>query len=426
MGVKTLIFLGIVISALFSYLCIDSKAQSIYKEYQATLKQNVVKKPTTPTQTTPVVKKEKIEVITKKPASFAFVMDGDTTKIAAFLSDKDKVDNNITKKIDTICGNGCIKDIRYLKDVEDIKYLDEVQSLISISKEKKIENFALYIDEDQVKVEGKTQNEGAKESIDNILKEFEKIGYKTINNIKIEKPKISQPKQPEPKPKPKPKPVPIKKEVTKTPIKTEADPKQKVETKVKKSADKKPKKRPVVKTKMEKHRKVEDVKVEDELIILDTDPSVSKKTLQKEIKDIPSKGNDLLIIEEGAPSGTYNDTINSDVVSISYEIEDLIISSPITFASKSSDLNTEDRATLKDIAKKLRNIDGIVIEIVGYGDGGDDKTFDRVLGQKRADITKKYLISQGVKSGMIKSRSKNDKSASIADSNIEIHIREVR
>ncbi len=174
-----LIFLGLLASALFMYLCIDSKKDAFY----AQLSGEKEVKPVSLTDVTLAKKDvEPIKIVPEvKSPSFAYVS-GEKIKIASFLSTKDK-NTKIVKQIDALCqGVNCIKEIKFFDTVSPFKLGKETFSLIDFSKKEKIKDFAFYLDKKSLKVEGEFTTQAQKDKIAPLLESFEKQDY-TINNV---------------------------------------------------------------------------------------------------------------------------------------------------------------------------------------------------------------------------------------------------
>jgi outer membrane protein OmpA-like peptidoglycan-associated protein len=185
MSGKMLIFLGLLVSALFMYLCIDSKKDAFYAQLNG-------EKEVVPVALTDVtVPKESIEPVkivaeTKSP-SFAYVS-GEKVKIAGFLSTKDK-DAKVMKQIDALCqGSDCIKEIKFFDEVSPFSLGEETFALIDFSKKEKIKDFALYLDQESLKIEGELNTQAQKEHIQPLINSFAKHGYTLSDIMTIKKP----------------------------------------------------------------------------------------------------------------------------------------------------------------------------------------------------------------------------------------------
>ena len=176
-----LILLGLVASALFMYLCIDSKKDTLYA---ALYDENKVVPATQVDIPMPKESVEPIKIVaeTKSP-SFAYVS-GEKIKIAGFLSSKDK-EADVIKQIDALCQeSNCIKEIKFFEDVEPFTLSQETLDIISFAKKEKIEGFALFLDEGNLKVEGKLQTQAQKDAMQPLLDNFVNHHYK-LNNLML-------------------------------------------------------------------------------------------------------------------------------------------------------------------------------------------------------------------------------------------------
>ncbi len=182
---KTILFLGLVISALFIYLCIVTKKDALYA--QLIEKQ----KPQPIATSVKQVQKEPLKPIMIKKAlkegSFAY-MGGEKKKIAAFLSESDK-DSNITHFIENICPeDNCIKEIKYFKDIAPFSLSSQTISLIEYAQSSKIQNFLLYMNNKTLKLEGEANNTKVIEAMNPLLNPYLNYNYTIENNIRITQP----------------------------------------------------------------------------------------------------------------------------------------------------------------------------------------------------------------------------------------------
>ncbi len=176
MGAKSILLLGLIISALFIYLCIDSKKDALYAQL-------VDKK-----EAVPLVKpQEVLEPIiikkAKKDASFAYVA-GEKVKIAAIFSKEDNNSQMMTN-IEKICKDtNCIKDIEFRKDITPYHFTNETLALIQKAKDTHITDFALYVDKKHVTIEGTVMSNAQSEQFKTDFKPFLDANY-TIENKTI-------------------------------------------------------------------------------------------------------------------------------------------------------------------------------------------------------------------------------------------------
>jgi outer membrane protein OmpA-like peptidoglycan-associated protein len=197
MSGKSLLFLGLVISALFMYLCIDAKKDALYAELignQETTKP-APKPMSQPVSIAEVPKEEIEEEIVQKPKeepiviakekkapSFAYITTGSEDKIAGFLSKEDE-NSTLIHKIDKLCQNTpCIKEIKFFEEVTPCSFTDELFGLIEYSKKEKIKNFSLLIDNKTLAIEGKLTKQEQYDTIKPYLDAFVTKGYQ-VNNL---------------------------------------------------------------------------------------------------------------------------------------------------------------------------------------------------------------------------------------------------
>jgi outer membrane protein OmpA-like peptidoglycan-associated protein len=449
MGVKSLIFLGLIMSALFVYLCIDSKKDAFY----ASINQK------TPKVVAPTVKEKPLPapIVATKYPSFAYVS-GAKSKVAALLATKDQ-NGTITKMIDNICGeNGCVKDIKYFEDTKEFIPSDQVLDLINFSIEKNIDKFAIYIDQKIVKVDGELKDISDKDEIDLKLKYFVDNKYDVSNNthIKDQKPKV--------KPKEKHNIVEalqeskVVKEVIENQSKVITDEENKTvapkKDEVKKEIVKKEEPK-IVKEVIENQSKV--ITDEENKTVTPKKDEVKKEIVKKAIEKTPVKKEEPKIVKEVKKSKVVKpvkkpkkvvkkiepikekvieDVSVDDVFVIpehisveeaSYRVSDLLIAEPIIF-EEDGQISIESQNTLNKIADILLGQDGVTITVLGHTYSAEDPTYSRVISQKRADSVRNYLVKSGLRRSIIRSVGYGDGSISDDPSytSIEIKIKEGR
>jgi peptidoglycan-associated lipoprotein len=73
----------------------------------------------------------------------------------------------------------------------------------------------------------------------------------------------------------------------------------------------------------------------------------------------------------------------------------------IHFKFDKYDLDSDSRTILKDNAEYLKNNPGVHVEIQGHCDERGTNNYNTALGERRAQSTKQYLVSQGVDSSNV-------------------------
>ncbi len=465
MGTKSLIFLWLVVSALVGYICIYSKADEIYSQIQAKLSaqkpksvEKVVQTPASQSQAQEVqketkpeseivsVKKEQIVVPNLKDPSFAYVS-GEKEKIACFLSKKDE-NSSAIKRLDEICGSDCLKDIKYFDDIKKIDFMYDIVNVVKFAKEKKINNFALYIDKDELKIEGSYEDTSIKDKLQNILVPFMNRGYNITDNTKVIEQALKEKVEVESTAKMK------KDNTTSATVATKevAKPKQveikpKVENKPISKSQAKPKRSKVVKKALNSKKDVVVRDVFDETGVGESidEPEITTSTKSKtsyivvedEFKELgtvePSESAEVIEekIEQAPPTPVQ--PISENVQNVEQDIESILVSYPIRFKLKSSELTQESKKTLNEVVDKILSLDldSITIEVAGYTDATGDATYNKVLSQSRADSVKEYLIKSGIRRDKVHSKGYGE-TKFIGDPNdkinrrVEIHLREVK
>lgn len=188
MSGKTVLLLGLVITALFTYICIDSKKDELYALFVEKDEPKTVAPIKTPTIAKEVKEEvtKPIEIVqAKKEPSFAYVR-GNKDKIAAFFSDQDK-ESNITSQLEEMCQNdNCIKEIQYFEDIAAFSFTEDTLGLITNAKKEEIKDFALYINKKTLKIEGKFKEVAQEESVRPFLESFLNKGYTIENEMRVE------------------------------------------------------------------------------------------------------------------------------------------------------------------------------------------------------------------------------------------------
>lgn len=186
MNAKTLLALGVVISALFMYLCIDSKKDALYAQLHQEPEPIAIATPIIPTppqkepEAEPKPKPVPPAVIELKEPSFAFI-GGTKEKIVGYFSQEDK-NASIMQEIEKLCqNNSCMKEIKFFQDIKPCDFTKEASGLITYAKAERIENFALLLDKKTLSIEGKLTKQEQVETIKPYLESFAAKGY-TIQN----------------------------------------------------------------------------------------------------------------------------------------------------------------------------------------------------------------------------------------------------
>ncbi len=198
MSGKLLIFLGLVLTALFIYICIDAKKDALYAQEIEKNEPTIVAAVVIPKEIKEEVIKQPIPLVKpKKEASFAYAT-GEKDKIAGILSKQDK-ESEITTIIEDICQKeNCIKELKFVAEVKPFNFTKETLGLISYAKKEEIKDFSLYIDKKSLKLKGEVQNQEQLESVIPFFETFLDSNYTIENEMKIEIPKPVVQKEPIP------------------------------------------------------------------------------------------------------------------------------------------------------------------------------------------------------------------------------------
>ena len=101
----------------------------------------------------------------------------------------------------------------------------------------------------------------------------------------------------------------------------------------------------------------------------------------------------LFLITSCASNKSTSEVKKQPLVKITDPREDI---DPINFDFDSSDLRAKNQSNLSDNADVFKKFHKIVIE--GHTDKSGAETYNKDLGQKRADSVKDYLVKEGIMS----------------------------
>ncbi len=191
MGSKTIIFFGVLLSALYLYFCISKYAVSA-----PIVATNVVKE-VVPTEevvvTSTVVEdtnKSEEDVVVQNAneristPAFGF-MAGKKNQIVALMSDNDE-SGELSKEINTLCEKSeCSKDMRYETDIQDAAWQNATVKIIGLLTDGSIENGSLFIESNVLKIEGKIKDQEAQNRLDDILNSVKSDTFKVENHSKL-------------------------------------------------------------------------------------------------------------------------------------------------------------------------------------------------------------------------------------------------
>jgi len=90
-------------------------------------------------------------------------------------------------------------------------------------------------------------------------------------------------------------------------------------------------------------------------------------------------------------------------IHVQQEIDELLLSKPISFKNSSSTLSNNDRKTLDEIIEIINSSSDVNIEISSYGKTGGDEIYNKVISQTRADAVMYYIKKTDVTINSIRS-----------------------
>ncbi len=153
--------LGVVISILMIYLCVDMNKNTIAAKLGIhKITENVSKIETkkvdehineTQVEATQVVKT--IANVEKSDPAFGMIIDKNITIVGMFSPVS--VSGRLINYINQLCEhNQCDNDIRYSKDIKDINWQNDMVDLIKLLREAKIEQASIFVNSNTLKIEG--------------------------------------------------------------------------------------------------------------------------------------------------------------------------------------------------------------------------------------------------------------------------------
>ncbi len=121
--------------------------------------------------------------------------------------------------------------------------------------------------------------------------------------------------------------------------------------------------------------------------------------------------------------------INQEIFEVENEISQTLFDNPIKFQFASASLTPQSRKVLKEVAKKLKQLTNIEIEVAGYTDSKGDESFNKTLSLQRAKSVRRYLIKQGVDKDIITAKGYGESNfiydpKDKRNRRVEIHIKE--
>ncbi len=183
MGAKSILLLGLIISTLFVYFCIDSKKDKLYAQLiqkkEPTTLVTAKKEALEPI----IIKKEKKKL---KEPSFAYIRDK-KTKVAGIFSREDNRSEIITA-IKKLCQDeSCIQDIHFYDNISPYQFNKETLRLIQTAQREKIEDFALFINKKHLSIEGTLMTQEQHDLLEKELQHFLDANYTIENKTEIKK-----------------------------------------------------------------------------------------------------------------------------------------------------------------------------------------------------------------------------------------------
>lgn len=135
-----------------------------------------------------------------------------------------------------------------------------------------------------------------------------------------------------------------------------------------------------------------------------------KNELSDEIKvENIALNNEEQKIEEKIETNVVEEVVESKVVDVKSQIEELqskinnlLQQRKITFERRSTELTTDSKSVVEDIAKILNEYSTFNLEVAGHTDSRGNDDLNKKISQDRANSVKKLLVSFGVNENRIK------------------------
>ncbi len=129
--------------------------------------------------------------------------------------------------------------------------------------------------------------------------------------------------------------------------------------------------------------------------------SQKENNITKKIREAVLEGEENETLKKA--SFEKNETNKSEeIFTLENEIKEKLLKTPIEFKFSSAILTKKSKKILKEIAKELKKLKDIQIEVAGYTDAKGNMYFNKDLSLKRAKSVRKFLIKEGIDKNIIK------------------------
>jgi len=189
MGSKTIIFLGVLISAVYLYFCIS----------KYTVVESKINIPSDPVvqavdevkpeiiEETPSIEEDVIQNANERISTpaFGFMAGANKNQIVALMSDNDE-NGLLSKQIEKLCEKKeCSKDMRYQNDIIDASWQKETIQIIELLTDGSIESGSLFIEGNVLKLEGTVNSQKAQDRLNAILSSVKSDTFNIENYSKL-------------------------------------------------------------------------------------------------------------------------------------------------------------------------------------------------------------------------------------------------
>ncbi len=130
--------------------------------------------------------------------------------------------------------------------------------------------------------------------------------------------------------------------------------------------------------------------------------NISKESnITKKIRAIISEEKKQEGVEVNESNESNESNITNEVFNIESEIKEKLLNTPIEFKFASAILTKKSKKILKGIAKELKKLKDVKIEVAGYTDAKGNQYFNKDLSLKRAKSVRRFLIKEGIDKNII-------------------------
>ena len=339
MSGKSLILIGLGASALYTYFCISTHKDQLYKKlYHVAVSTN----------TNSVPKEEPIhqaqEIVEKTKPSFSFI-NSEPYKFNAIL-EKDAQHSEIIQHITQICQDKpCENDIQFLENVKKESWSNKSQTLISYLIDNQIQNGSITIKDNKIDITGELKDTVEQEKLNELLTTFDS-SYQIQNKTTIAEILIIE--------------------------------------------------EPAVEIPIEEEPVIQEQTNEEEQVLVAPKELTEEEAIAQAISTI--KTSEITIKSPTEEISIEEDSIDTTKIETAQsEINILLENSVINFQLNSSKILPSSQKVLDNIIQIINDLSiELKLNIAGHTDASGSAGYNKNLSQQRASSVKKYLIKKGI------------------------------